>query len=482
MNESHSRIRAFTAMELLATVGLVGIIGTLSLTLFFGTREETMAVKLRSNVESLNRAIAAYESGGGDLTSSVDAQQVLSKLKTVGDSVAQLSLPGYAGSFVDGRLIAVSVDAGDVGLRAVWDLEARRFSLSESGGGVRFELADEVTADFGQEEAREMDIPGFAQASNWIWDFEETAPAAARVTPQIQTGDVELTMSPGYLDTIQLAPPLFSIPGGTYPSGNFPLEVTLSNPPINPAGTAIKYSIDSAPWQLYLGSPLLVSADTHIVAYADSDGNQHYISSFATTHYYAAEDDETLTFAGQSAGEFRDAEGGNAMVANYVTNGLDAEFEWGRGVAGYDSGSILSFTSDSFVDVNAESWFRLGGLDYFNSTISAPTEATSVWLDVTIDFSTPDIAETFAFELALENTANLESNTANQNADYVRITDPNSVFSTSLNGQQYELQLQFGYLGSDGFATVDQFHVHEGARAEADIWGYFVPSADESQP
>ena len=168
------------------------------------------------------------------------------------------------------------------------------------------------------------------------------------------------------------------------------------------------------------------------------------------------------------------------MVADYVENGLNGTFEWGEGAGRFDSGSHLSFYAANFLDVEEQSWFRLGGLEYFNSTIWSGTEDNNVELDLSIAFSTPNVMETFNFNFALENTSNDEGNTSNQNADYVSIRSLNNAFSTTLNGQQYELQLQFGYLGSDGFATVDQFHVHEGSQATADIWGYFVPTDDQS--
>ncbi|MEN9021718.1 MAG: choice-of-anchor K domain-containing protein [Verrucomicrobiales bacterium] len=107
------------------------------------------------------------------------------------------------------------------------------------------------------------------------------------------------------------------------------------------------------------------------------------------------------------------------------------------------------------------------------------TEATNVQLDLSIAFTTPDVMETFNFNFALENTPNRRPNTADESADFVRISNTSSTFSTTLNGNQYELQLQFGYLGSDGFATIDQFHVHEGAQATVYIWGYFVPTNDQ---
>ena len=229
---------------------------------------------------------------------------------------------------------------------------------------------------------------------------------------------------------------------------------------------------------MYDGTPLVITEEMVIVAYADSNDNQIY-SSYTTSELYRVDSSAPLNFAGQTSGNFYGAEGGEDLVAIYLEEGLDGTFEWGEGADGFDSGSHLSFYADNFLDVEAETWFRLGGLEYFNSTIFEGTEAFSVDLNLGIEFDTPNVTENFNFNFALENTANLEGNTADQNADFVRITNSNSPFSTTLNGQQYELQLQFGYLGSDGFATVDEFHVHEGSSATADIFGYFVPSDDE---
>ena len=468
------RIRAFSAMELLATVGMVGILGGISLTLIVGVSESAKKHKLEANVESLNQAITVYQSNGGQLATGISAQQVVSSLKTVGDAETKKTLPGYRGSFVDGRLIAVDVAASDAGHRAVWDSSGFRFAIADSGAGVRFELQDEATSDYGAEEARGTQTPGFAKSSEWVWDFTDVSPTNAGVATVMIENGIDPMATPTYRNPIQLAPPIFSIPGGSYPPADFPLTVTLSNPPTNPSGTPIKYSIDSAPWQIYNGTPIMVTADQAIVAYADSNGDSDYFSSFTSTNYYR-EDGSLLAFAGQSSGNFASAAGAAGMVTTYVNNGLNAGFEWGVGADGYTTGSIHTFNSDSFFDVNPESWFRLGGVEFFNSTIKLDSQATSVRLDITLNLTTPNIIETFGFELALENTRNLAGNTADQNADYVRIKNTSSAFSTSLNGKQYELQLQFGYLGASGFATVDQFHVHEGAGATADLWGYFAP-------
>ena len=464
--------------EMLATVGMVGILGTISITLFLGTHENVKTQRLHSDIEALNRSVTAYRANGGTLAANLTAHEVISKLKTVGDADTQRTLPGYRAACIDGRFTAYNVSASQRGPRAVWDATGFQFNLAEGVDGVLFEMLDQNTADTGVEEARGVKGPAFSKTSNWVWDFAESTAISTLPSTPVVTSDTDLTVSPSYANPVQLAPPVFSIPGGSYPLTDYPLELALTNPPSNPVGTPIRYSIDSAPWQEYTGTPILIPAGAQVVAYADRNNSKQIYSSYTTTQLYQVDSTAPLNFAGQSPGQFLNAVGGEDMVASYVQNGLDGTFEWGDGADGVDSGSQLSFYAASFLDVEEQSWFRLGGLEYFNSTIWAGTEATNVDLELSIAFSAPSVMETFNFSFALENTANEEGNTADQNADYVRINTPNSAFSTTLNGNQYEFQLQFGYLGSDGFARVDEFHVHEGAQATADIWGYFVPTSN----
>ena len=469
------RLRGFTAMEMLATVGLVGILGAISLSLFVGVHDSTRTQRVHSDIDSLNRAIMAYQANGGTLAAGVTAHQVLSQLKTVGDSLTQRIQPGFSGSYIDGRLIAEDVSASDPGVRAVWDSAGLQFRAEEDADGYRFRLLDQETADAGQEEARGQQSHQFAKSSAWVWDFVETSAATLAPSNPATTSDHDPTLSPTYASPVQLGAPIFSIPGGMYPSTDFPLALTLTNPPSNPLGTPIRYSVDGSPWQLYDGNPLTVTAETEVVAYADANGVNQLYSSYTVTQLYREDPTTLLKFAGQSAGEFLNAVGGEEMVAIYGGDASNGTFEWGSGADGFQTGSQLQFFADTFIDVTPENWFRLGGLEYFNSTISLETAAITVELDLSIAFSTPNIMETFSFQFALENTLNEEGNTADQNADYVKLVNPNHAFSTTLNGQTYQLQLQFWYLGSAGFATLDQFHVHEGATATGDIWGYFQP-------
>ncbi len=471
------RSRAFSLLEMLATVGMVAIVGTVTLFVITGTYHTSKEQKLESDVVTLNHAVIGYLSNGGDLSTAVNVHQVISKLKTVADATGQKVLPGYRGSFVDGRLIAVDADPATTGMRAIWNTTTQRFEIGNSGQGVKeFKLQEAPTADFEVVESRTEDSLEFASASTWVWDYEDANVISAAVTNPISTTDIDITASPTTTSMTQLNPPVFSFPGGQFPYSDFAtMTTTLMNPPGNPAGTELRYSADGLTWTVYDGTPISINPDQQIMAYAATPDPTQYYNSFVTTEVYVL---DLLNFGGQAGGEFHSATGPDPsqMVSTYVQNGYDAGFEWGEGSEGFTSGSTLAFNSHAFDNVQPENWFKLGTLDYFNSTILMATEATSVWFDLALNLTSPSIMETFSFELALENTENLVTNTADQNADFVKLVDPSMEFSVPLNGQSYELQLQFGYLGTEGFATVDEFHVHEGATATADLWGYFTPA------
>ena len=180
----------------------------------------------------------------------------------------------------------------------------------------------------------------------------------------------------------------------------------------------------------------------------------------------------THEFTGEAYGEFKDPIGEAGMV--YVLD--NNYFEWGEssGYLGFDNGSYLEYIGAAWADVQAGELFRLGTLDYFNGSTYSGTQATDVTLDLTIALSMPDTDQSFDIDIELENTTNSTNNTEDENADFVRISSLDTDFSTTIDGIQYQLNLAFGYAGEQGFTTVDEFFVHEGATTTADLWGYFT--------
>ena len=175
-------------------------------------------------------------------------------------------------------------------------------------------------------------------------------------------------------------------------------------------------------------------------------------------------------FSGIASGEFKNPIDYDGSGMTYI---IDTDyFEWGTSSILNMPGSFLQFTTGSWADVQAGELFRLGTLDYYNGSIWDGADA--VTMELTVDLSTPDVSESFDIQFDLVNTTNSDSNTADQNADYVYIGNLANDFTTTIDGIQYTLNLAFGYNGDEGFATVDQFWVHEQATTTADLWGYFT--------
>ena len=76
-------------------------------------------------------------------------------------------------------------------------------------------------------------------------------------------------------------------------------------------------------------------------------------------------------------------------------------------------------------------------------------------------------------------TPNLNGNTAEENADYVKLGDMRSEASVELGGVSYNLILAFGETTAGGFSRIDEFHVLEGATASGNLYGRLVEVEDE---
>lgn len=126
--------------------------------------------------------------------------------------------------------------------------------------------------------------------------------------------------------------------------------------------------------------------------------------------------------------------------------------------------------------------FSFGTLSYYNGTIDAGTGADAVDLNVTASFTAPSgITGSFLYNLGLINTPNVSD--PNANADFVQFqtTIPSNTFIS--NGIEYTLEfLGFGSISEDGFTTVNAFHVLEGARAKAELYGRITESVIPAVP
>ena len=466
-------------MELLATVGALGFLLTTAVVLIAPLLSDVRKIKLESSVTSLNQALDSFTASGGDLSTVTSAADAIAKLKSTASDKEVIA--GYKGSYVDPRLEAVMQDtteAAGTDWRALWVNADKRFAISQTGSnGIReFRMNDAlVGTNFGQD-SREV-VNKLAKEDNWIWDFHETAS-----TPSVAPDQAVVSDSPEYSGSSnpdalnQLMPPDFSPPGSYFDYFDFPSQVSLANPN-DPATTEIHYSLNGGSWQVYSG-PIAVARGDQISAFSKliTPAPDVY-NSFTTTELYRSQDPN---LSGSASGEFKNVVGASSLVSSIGAGQSNATFNYGQAFAG-GLQNQLSFTGQSFSNIEPEQTFTIGQLTYLNSTTGVGTSAYEVTLQMDLNFSSPaGMSESVDVTLGLESTKNYPWLTADQQADFVRFNEINTDFTTFFGGETYYLNLEFVYSGSDGYSAVDSFHVHEGATATADVIGYFSPTPREA--
>ena len=466
-----SRIRGLTSMELLATVGSLGILLTVAIVVITPLLSDVRKVKLDNSVTSLNRALDSFQAEGGDVSAVTTAGDALNLLKTTASQTDIIA--GYKGSYIDPRLdtkLLAPAETASSAWRALWDDAKKRFVVAQSGsnGIEEFWFNESLLGnDYGTEE-REV-LNELATQDKWIWDFTDTAPGAQLASDFAETEDPVSAGAPGNPDALnQLLPPEFDPPGGMFEFFDFPSVVTLSNPN-DTSTTTIQYTLNGSGWQDYTG-PIPVSRDDQISAYVKRNVSAPDVfNSFTSTHFYRS---ENPNLSGTSSGAFKDVVGASGLVSNISPGDTDDDFYYGAQLNGGDQ-NRLQFTGDSFTDIAPDEIFNVGQLTYLNSTTGVGTSAYEVTLQLDLSFSNPSASESVDVKLALESTKNYPWYTQDQQADFVRFEQINTDFSTFFQGQTYYLNLEFVYSGSEGYSAVDSFHVHEGKSATANIVGYF---------
>jgi len=286
-------------MELLLSIAALSIIATVGIARFDHVSTLTRSAKLRSDAETINRAVIMFKASGGELGGAVTANQVLAKLKTyMSANASKKQINPLTQSFVDHRLVAiVQSDPENMSnqLRAYWNPADQLFEVKESnepGGVTAFELKEYATVGI-QSESRHMGSLEFGTETGWIWDYEDRsdqldgpfyAPTHIPTHPSNLPPPVA-SKAPPSTKTRLLQPPAFSIPGGNYPANIYPLELELSNP--NPPGSSyIAYTINSQSMLLYNGR-ITVDAGSDIRAQAiTTDAAQWTDSSLSHQAYF----------------------------------------------------------------------------------------------------------------------------------------------------------------------------------------------------
>ncbi|MEM7384887.1 MAG: type II secretion system protein, partial [Verrucomicrobiota bacterium] len=334
----------FSMIEMLAAVGVIGILAGMAVTLGSGVNTGVEDVKLRQDVATLNSAVRAYLADGGDLTG-MDVGQIVVELRKEADDSVKSKIAGYRGSYVDQRLIATIMTTeeaeGDMP-RAVWDASTERFVVDTEGVGISELTLTGPNGDESMFDTERSSTMAFASTANgWIWDFDDPIVINARKTPDMQTVyDIpEFVTPPTPPEVNKLDPPLFSIESGQFLDEDFDtMALELLAPAGNPAEAVIMFSVNGSAYSEY-EEALPVSGNDQISAYADMPGSDVYYRSSVKTELYALWEEE---FAGSAAGAFRDPEGPWGMVSDIDTDADSTAFEWGS-PAGFATGSYVVF-------------------------------------------------------------------------------------------------------------------------------------------
>jgi len=465
---------AFSLVEVLATVAVITILASGAILGWGGIKGASESSQLRSHVQMLNSAVAVYRSSGGDLSGSLSVGEVLTKLKSVANEESAQRLNGYRGATIDQRLRAEpqsEAEAASSQPRAMWNPVRMRFVIASGGqDGVKRFVFDEQGESVDPEE-RAVALALASQGGGWVWDYSEFQ------VPEVTVGELPVLIAgtlagpnpADALEVLELNPPQFSIPGGSYEYSNFDLPLSFEND--NPAGVSeVFYSIDGADWAIYSGSAILVPAGARVAAYSVSLDPDRWIDSLPAAETY----DSTFVITGSTAGLFSNPVGGPDMV----TGGWGNYFTWGTPAtqAGFTDPSWILYEGASFYDVMPGEQFLLGTIEYYNGTINGGTGASGLDLAITLSFAGGSQEEVFQYDLNLINSANLDGNTQAESADYVQFGEIVGTIPAFLGGVEYNLVLEFGATTENGFASIDEFFVFEGESATGQIYGTLVPA------
>jgi hypothetical protein len=437
---------------------------------------------LDHDVDALNEAVKVYLTEGGTFAANATADQVLEKLKSEMSAEAAARHAGVTGSLIDPRIVPVKVAADGLPAgepRVVWNGGAKRFQVTTAAvaGIGSFELSDsELYRERAPDDSRRSAML-FASADGWVWDYQDLArgsiagPGGIDSVGLLGNGGGGGLLSP---NALRLHPPLYSLDGGIYAEEDFNLNLRFTNP--NPVGTSeVWYSVNGDPFQLYVGTPVVIPEDAEVQAFTRSLDPDSWMDSEAAFENYRA---DVLLFSGNTSGRFLNPVGDPGMVVTIENSDEAAEMWWGapyeRG--GWFEGNYLRFEGMDFTDVEAFQEFELGQLTYFNSTTYAGTNATGVDLELMLQILVPNVTAAFTYGFKLLSTTNRTWQTEDQNADYVWVGDADGNFSAEIRGYDYTLELRFGELSpdADGFTTPDTFHVHEGEWASGAVYGTLI--------
>lgn len=286
--------RGFSLVELVITVGVVGILAALGIATFSNLVGTTKKEKLALDIATLNRSITAYIGAGGDLSKAKSPEEVLTALKKEMKSASRV--PTLSGSKVDERLtfaLQTAQEGSSNSWRAYWDSGQQKFVLQQGGNtpGIKGLVLDPSAAKAIEEDENTKSSMLYAEKGGWIWDYEEVAPGTPPGPSTFGPTEVPDTAVPtpptgsggGPSSSTALLVPKFSVGSGAFPITQFNLPVSITNP--NPAGSStLYYSVDFGTWKSYSG-PLSVPPGSVVTAQAIANSDLYTNSGLANESY-----------------------------------------------------------------------------------------------------------------------------------------------------------------------------------------------------
>ncbi len=513
---------------MLVAVGILAVLSAIGVLAVNRSTENARGAKLETDTASLNEAVQVYRASGGDLSSVLTPNDVLTKMKTVVSAAdAATSINPLTGSMIDRRLVAEmqnSSEASSGKPRVYWSTTEQRFTVANSGGvGVkRFTFDNSLGSAAIETETRDAGVMKFAATEGWVWDHRTDWAEDARGTPSgISTtpfpdaphsppttagtatagtatagtatamvgtataesetagsddgGGGEDSGDDGIPpDPPRLPYPIVTPPGGGYLTTDYPLLITVVNADAYSGNGILHYQLDSGPWMPYAaGAALPVETSVRFQAFAIDP--TAYRDSWSTYDYYYG---VASSFSGNTQGTYDQVEGGTNLEYELTEGDSNLShgaitIDVGGELVEAGSANTLEFLSSIFEGVLPGQEFLIGELLYHNGTTFDNSHATGAELEVDIIFTTPSATEKILIPLALTNTEN--SSDPDASADYVGLSNVNQVYPLTIDGAHYALTLTFGTTDVNGFSSTSQFHVYEGATARGEIRGMMTP-------
>jgi len=510
--------RAFSLMEVVMLIAVLGVLGTIAVTMMGKQSAAVKETKLQSDIASLNNMVSAYIADGGSLSGLSNPQAVLDKMKRVRPQAEwQMHSGASSGRLVDTRLKARVSNSTTGTPRARWNTQKQRFEISNAAGTAvtEFYLDDNLrNTDFGTDSTRRVARMKYNSARGWVWGDTATTSAIAYNSPGGNSGsgtedpfnpDEDLPAAPptdpggggtgggggsgggtgggggggSAQQPITLPRPVISPAGGTYGYSSFPSVVTLS-PNGAPGGgsSQLQYRINQGAWVAYNGSPISIgSPDTIDARNVALDTINYNNSSTNRASYYRL----VSGFTGNSTGTWGNATGGPNLVIDTQNGVNNSTFKHGNTKLDLGNGefldagteNVLSFTRKPFETIIPNVWFQLGEMVMLNGTTFYSSEAEGVTLSINLNLAEPSKSGVVHVDLGLISTENTSDRTAS--ADIVELRNPNTDFTVVVDGVTYRLELGWATLDPGaGISQGNQFLIYEGSSARASLRARFT--------